>query len=70
MKITALETVRVAEHPNITFVLVHTDEGLTGLGDTFRSRYARPISRARLATSAGMSSLSPRAWDTPRSHSP
>ena len=37
MKITALETVRVTEHPNITFVLVHTDEGITGLGDTFRS---------------------------------
>ncbi len=37
MKITALETVRVEEHPNITFVLVHTDAGLVGLGDTFRS---------------------------------
>ena len=37
MKITALETVRVTEHPNITFVLVHTDAGLVGLGDTFRS---------------------------------
>jgi len=37
MKITALETVRVADHPNITFVQVHTDAGLVGLGDTFRA---------------------------------
>ena len=37
MKITALETIHLAEHPNITFVQVHTDEGLVGLGDTFRA---------------------------------
>ena len=35
MKITALETVRIAERPNLIWVLVHTDEGLTGLGETF-----------------------------------
>jgi galactonate dehydratase len=35
MKITALETVNVESSPNITFVQVHTDEGLIGLGDTF-----------------------------------
>lgn len=35
MKITALETVRVAERPNLIWVLVHTDEGLSGLGETF-----------------------------------
>ena len=35
MKITALETVNVEAYPQITFVLVHTDEGLVGLGDTF-----------------------------------
>ena len=35
MKITALETVRVAERPNLLWVLVHTDQGLTGLGETF-----------------------------------
>jgi len=35
MKITKLETVRVAERPNLLWVLVHTDEGLTGLGETF-----------------------------------
>ena len=35
MKITALETVNVDAHPQITFVLVHTDEGIVGLGDTF-----------------------------------
>ena len=35
MKITALETVNVDAYPQITFVLVHTDEGIVGLGDTF-----------------------------------
>jgi galactonate dehydratase len=35
MKISALETVNVEAYPNITFVLVHTDEGIIGLGDTF-----------------------------------
>lgn len=35
MKITALETVRVAERPNLIWLLVHTDEGLCGLGETF-----------------------------------
>ncbi len=37
MKITRLETVRVAERPNLLWLLVHTDEGLTGLGETFFS---------------------------------
>ena len=35
MKITALETIRVDEHPNLLWVQVHTDEGLSGLGETF-----------------------------------
>ena len=35
MKITAVETLRVAEHPNLLWVRVHTDEGLIGLGETF-----------------------------------
>ncbi|AHK47098.1 2-oxo-3-deoxygalactonate 6-phosphate aldolase and galactonate dehydratase (plasmid) [Ensifer adhaerens OV14] len=35
MKITKLETVRVAERPNLLWLLVHTNEGLTGLGETF-----------------------------------
>ena len=35
MKITAIETVRVEEHANLLWVLVHTDEGLVGLGETF-----------------------------------
>ena len=35
MKITGLETVRIAERPNLIWLLVHTDEGLTGLGETF-----------------------------------
>lgn len=35
MKITALETIRVEEFPNILWVEIHTDEGPTGLGETF-----------------------------------
>lgn len=35
MKITALETVRIEERPNLVWLLVHTDEGITGLGETF-----------------------------------
>jgi galactonate dehydratase len=36
MKISAIETVRIAEHPHSLFVRVHTDSGLVGLGDTWR----------------------------------
>lgn len=35
MKITAIETVRITERANLLWVLVHTDDGLTGLGETF-----------------------------------
>ncbi len=35
MKITALETIRIAERPNLLWLLVHTDTGLSGLGETF-----------------------------------
>jgi galactonate dehydratase len=35
MKITALETIRIAERPNLIWLQVHTDEGLVGLGETF-----------------------------------
>jgi galactonate dehydratase len=35
MKITSLETIRLAEFPNILWVRLHTDEGITGLGETF-----------------------------------
>jgi galactonate dehydratase len=35
MKITALETLRLGEFPNVLWVRVHTDEGLIGLGETF-----------------------------------
>jgi galactonate dehydratase len=35
MKITALETVRIAERPNLIWLMVHTDAGLSGLGETF-----------------------------------
>ena len=35
MKITGLETVRIAERPNLLWLEVRTDEGVTGLGETF-----------------------------------
>jgi len=35
MRITALETLRISEHPNLLWVRVHTDEGLVGLGETW-----------------------------------
>src|SRR5437016_3683006 len=35
MKIIALETLRLGAHPNLLWVRVHTDEGLTGLGETY-----------------------------------
>ena len=34
MKITRVETLRLAEFPNLAWVRVHTDEGLAGLGET------------------------------------
>jgi galactonate dehydratase len=35
MKVTAIETVRLGEFPNLLWVQVHTDDGLVGLGETF-----------------------------------
>ncbi len=35
MQITEIETLRVDSFPNLTYVRVHTDEGITGLGETF-----------------------------------
>jgi len=35
MKVTAIETIRLEEFPNLLWVHIHTDEGLTGLGETF-----------------------------------
>lgn len=35
MRITALETIRIADRPNLIWIQVHTDEGITGLGETF-----------------------------------
>ena len=35
MKITAFETIRLGEFPNLLWLHVHTDEGLVGLGETF-----------------------------------
>ena len=35
MIINAVETVRLSEHPNLLWVRLHTDDGLTGLGETY-----------------------------------
>jgi L-alanine-DL-glutamate epimerase-like enolase superfamily enzyme len=35
VKITALETIRIEERPNLLWLEVRTDEGVTGLGETF-----------------------------------
>lgn len=40
MKITQVDTVQVAAYPNITWVQIHTDSGLVGLGETFRGAQA------------------------------
>lgn len=35
MKIVELETIQQPDFPNLVHVLIHTDEGITGLGETF-----------------------------------
>jgi L-alanine-DL-glutamate epimerase-like enolase superfamily enzyme len=40
MLITAIETLRLREYPNLLWVELHTDEGLVGLGETFRGAEA------------------------------
>ena len=35
MRIAAIETVRIEEHANLLWLLVHTDDGVSGLGETF-----------------------------------
>ena len=35
MKITAIDTINLAEFPNVLWVQIHTDEGHIGLGETF-----------------------------------
>ena len=40
MKVTRIETVRLDAFPNIVWVLVHTDDGFVGLGETFYGSHA------------------------------
>ncbi|NDW05952.1 mandelate racemase/muconate lactonizing enzyme family protein [Jiella pacifica] len=40
MKIIGLETIQIAEFSNLVWVRLHTDEGLIGLGETFRNPQA------------------------------
>ncbi len=35
MKVSKIETIRLERHPNLVWVVVHTDAGLTGLGETW-----------------------------------
>ncbi len=35
MKVTKIETIRVAEQPQVIWVQIHTDEGIVGLGETY-----------------------------------
>lgn len=35
LKIAAIETLRLEEHPNLLWVRLHTSDGLTGLGETY-----------------------------------
>ena len=37
MKITAIETIQNTQYSNLVWVKIYTDEGLTGLGETFRN---------------------------------
>jgi galactonate dehydratase len=38
--ITAVRTIRITERPNLVWIEIDTDEGLTGLGETFRGAVA------------------------------
>ena len=40
MKITAIETIRLPDRPNLLLAQIHTDAGLTGLGETSRGAAA------------------------------
>ncbi len=35
MKVAAIETIRVEEFPNLLWVQVYSDQGLTGLGESY-----------------------------------
>ncbi|HEX2113629.1 MAG TPA: mandelate racemase/muconate lactonizing enzyme family protein, partial [Alphaproteobacteria bacterium] len=39
-KVTGIRTIRIAERPNLIWVLVETNDGLTGLGESFRGAEA------------------------------
>lgn len=47
MKVTGIETIRLEEFPNLLWVHVETDEGITGLGETF---YGAPAAEAHIHT--------------------
>ena len=40
MKITEIKTLRLEEYSNICYVQIYTDEGISGLGETFSAQEA------------------------------
>src|SRR6056300_1056523 len=40
MKITSIETIQNSKYSNLVWIKIHTDEGLVGLGETFRNPQA------------------------------
>jgi galactonate dehydratase len=48
-RITALRTIRIDERPNLIWVEIETDEGLTGLGESFRGAQAVEAATHELA---------------------
>jgi galactonate dehydratase len=49
-RITGLRTIRITERPNLIWVEVETDEGLIGLGESFRGAQAVEAAIHELAT--------------------
>lgn len=68
MKITAIETLSQPEgpSPSVTFVLLHTDEGVTGLGETYYTpkTVAAYVHEAIAPVVLGTDPLHDAVWDT------
>jgi galactonate dehydratase len=39
MKITRIQTIQAPEWPHILWLLIHTDDGLVGLGETYHNAH-------------------------------
>jgi len=70
-KVQCLRTIRIAERPNLIWVEIETDEGLIGLGESFRGAQAsvlhgwagwrkeRPVSMLRISPSCRTNTMLP-----------